>query len=417
MKLRHSFLPRRAVSLLVSTALCTSLLAFPAHAAVYTTNPDDSLQYDSKTQTFVQRADQSAIRAELERIDAISDTRENYSTRYQACLALCQQYPDIPILRLKLATCMKPYESDKGKVLQEIETAIQLSETYQDWEKEKLFSAFDLGLSFGISASISTWDGSYSYDKTEFQRAAYEMEAGIYLDSLHQQENYIAAMRKSLQTEETSLRERECFSDDILAQIYGIDDDGNIVLNAGANTLEVMLKVSDAVSDWPYVTRELRAIKAKQKELDRIEEWYRSGSPVNFSAWDGRVTVDYSYRAGCTTVSVQNPTSDYITSDTYKLTYRSSPAQVLRGLEGVYLHWPTGTDYDGITETKIYADGSKKESKNSWSSATVGYAFEFCSLQELELPDIVLQYVETEYSKSPDIAASRKEISYMANTF
>ena len=410
MKLRHSFLPRRAVSLLVSTALCTSLLAFPAHAAVYTTNPDDSLQYDSKTQTFVQRADQSAIRAELERIDAISDTRENYSTRYQAYLALCQQYPEIPILRLKLATCMKPYESDKGKVLQEIETAIQLSETYQDWEKEKLFSAFDLGLSFGISASISTWDGSYSYDKTEFQRAAYEMEAGIYLDSLHQQENYIAAMRKSLQIEENSLR--ESFSDDILAQIYRINGD-DIEMNMGANLLEVM----DAVSCWPYVVRDLRVIKAKQKELDRIEEWYRSGSPVNFSAWDGRVTVDYSYRAGCTTVSVQNPTSDYITSDTYKLTYRSSPAQVLRGLEGVYLHWPTGTDYDGITETKIYADGSQTESKNSWGSATVGYAFEFCSLQELELPDIVLQYVETEYSKSPDIATSRKEISYMANTF
>ena len=410
MKLRHSFLPRRAVSLLVSTALCTSLLAFPAHAAVYTTNPDDSLQYDSKTQTFVQRADQSAIRAELERIDAISDTRENYSTRYQAYLALCQQYPEIPILRLKLATCMKPYESDKGKVLQEIETAIQLSETYQDWEKEKLFSAFDLGLSFGISASISTWDGSYSYDKTEFQRAAYEMEAGIYLDSLHQQENYIAAMRKSLQIEENSLR--ESFSDDILAQIYRIDD-GDIELNMGANIMEIM----DAVRCWPYVVRDLRVIKAKQKELDRIEEWYRSGSPVNFSAWDGRVTVDYSYRAGCTTVSVQNPTSDYITSDTYKLTYRSSPAQVLRGLEGVYLHWPTGTDYDGITETKIHADGSQTESKNSWSSATVGYAFEFCSLQELELPDIVLQYVETEYSKSPDIATSRKEISYMANTF
>ena len=410
MKLRHSFLPRRAVSLLVSTALCTSLLAFPAHAAVYTTNPDDSLQYDSKTQTFVQRADQSAIRAELERIDAISDTRENYSTRYQAYLALCQQYPEIPILRLKLATCMKPYESDKGKVLQEIETAIQLSETYQDWEKEGFFSVLDLLFSFGISASISTWDGSYSYDKTEFQRAAYEMEAGIYLDSLHQQENYIAAMRKSLQIEENSLR--ESFSDDILAQIYRIDD-GDIELNMGANIMEIM----DAVRCWPYVVRDLRVIKAKQKELDRIEEWYRSGSPVNFSAWDGRVTVDYSYWAGCTAVSVQNPTSDYITSVTYKLMYRQSPAQVLRGLEGVYLHWPTGTDYDGITETKIHADGSQTESKNSWSSATVGYAFEFCSLQELELPDIVLQYVETEYSKSPEIATSRKEISYMANTF
>ena len=407
MKLRRSFLPRRAVSLLVSTALCTSLLAFPTHAEVYTTNPDDSLQYDRETQTFVQRADQSAIRAELERIDAISDTRENYSTRYQACLALCQQYPDIPILRLKLATCMKSYESDKGKVLQEIETAIQLSETYQDWEKEKLFSAFDLGLSFGISASISIWDGSYSYDKTEFQRAAYEMEAGIYLDSLHQQENYIAAMRRSLQVEENSLR--ESFSDDILAQIYRINGE-DIELNMGANILEIM----DAVSYWPYVTRELRVIKTKQKELDRIEEWYRSGSPVNFSAWDGRVTVDYSYWAGCTTVSVQNPTG-YITSDTYKLMYRRSPAQVLRGLERVYLHWPTGTDYDGITETMIYADGSKKESKNSWSSATVGY--ELCSLQELELPDIVLQYVEAKYSESPNDGVYHEEISYMVDTF
>ena len=410
MKLRRSFLPRRAVSLLVSTALCTSLLAFPAHAEVYTTNPDDSFQYDRETQTFVQRIDQSAIRAELERIDAIEDKRENYNERYQAYLSLCQQYPDIPILRLKLATCMKSYEPDKGKVLQEIETAIQLSETYQDWEKEKLFSAFDLGLSFGISASISLWDGSYSYDKTEFQRAAYEMEAGIYLDSLHQQENYIAAMRKSLQIEENSLR--ECFSDDILAQIYGIDDDGNIVPNAGANILEIL----DAVSYWPYVTRELRVIKTKQKELDRIEEWYRSGSPVNFSAWDGRVTVDYSYWAGCTTVSVQNPTG-YITSDTYKLMYRRSPAQVLRGLERVYLHWPTGTDYDGITETMIYADGSKKESKNSWGSATVGYAFEFSSLQELELPDIVLQYVEAKYSESPNDGVYHEEISYMVDTF
>lgn len=414
MKLRRSFLPRRAVSLLVSTALCTSLLAFPTHAEVYTISPDDSLQYDRETQTFVPRADQSAIRAELERIDAIEDTRENYNERYQAYLSLCEQYPDIPVLRLKLADCMRSYEKDKGKVLQEIETAIQLSETYQDWEKEEIFSAFDLGLSFGISATIS-WTGTQShcsYDKGEFQRAAYEMEAGIYLDSLHQQENYIAAMRKSLQTKETSLRERECFSDDILAQIYGIDGDA-IQCNLNANFKEVIY----AARDWPSVVRDLRVIKAKQKELDRIEEWYRSGSPVNFSAWDGRVTVDYSYWAGCATVSVQNPTSDYITSDTYKLMYRRSPAQVLRGLEGVYLLWPTGTDYDGVTETKIYADGSKKESKNSYGSTTVGYAFEFSSLQELELPDIVLQYVETKYSKSPDVATSHKEISYMVYTF
>lgn len=97
--------------------------------------------------------------------------------------------------------------------------------------------------------------------------------------------------------------------------------------------------------------------------------------------------------------------------------YRRSPAQVLRGLEGVYLHWPTGTDYDGITETKIYADGSKKESKNSWGSATVGYAFEFSSLQELELPDIVLQYVEAKYSESPNDGVYHEEISYMVDTF
>lgn len=406
MKLRRSFLPRRAVSLLVSTALCTSLLTFPAHAEVYTTNPDDSFQFDSKTQTFVQKT-KSTLQTELERIGAIEDKRENYNERYQAYLSLCEQYPDIPVLRLKLAECMRSYEKDKSKVLQELETAIQLAETYQNWEDEDLVDYLDLDFSFGIFTSFSE---AHSFTKDTFLRAAYGMEAGIYLDSLHQQENYIAAMRKSLQTEENSLRERECFSDDILAQIYGIDDDGAIVLNAGANIKEIM----DAVSYWPYVTRELRVIKTKQKELDRIEEWYRSGSPVNFSAWDGRVTVDYSYWAGCTTVSVQNPTG-YITSDTYKLMYRRSPAQVLRGLERVYLHWPTGTDYDGITETMIYADGSKKESKNSWSSATVGY--ELCSLQELELPDIVLQYVEANYSESPNDGVYRKEISYMVDTF
>lgn len=405
MKLRRSFLPRRAVSLLVSTALCTSLLAFPAHAEVYTTNPDDSFQFDSKTQTFVQKT-KSTLQTELERIGAIEDKRENYNERYQAYLSLCEQYPDIPVLRLKLAECMRSYEKDKSKVLQELETAIQLAETYQNWEDEDLVDYLDLDFSFGIFTSFSEAD---SFTKDTFLRAAYGMEAGIYLDSLHQQENYIAAMRRSLQFEENSLR--ESFSDDILAQIYRIDD-GAIVLNAGANIKEIM----HAVNRWPYVTRELRAIKAKQKELDRIEEWYRSGSPVNFSAWDGRVTVDYSYWAGCTTVSVQNPTG-YITSHTYKLMYRRSPAQVLRGLERVYLHWPTGTDYDGITETKIYADGSKKESKNSWGSATVGYAFEFCSLQELELPDIVLQYLETEYSESPNDGVYHEEISYMVDTF
>ena len=406
MKLRHSFLPRRAVSLLVSTALCTSLLAFPAHAAVYTTNPDDSFQFDRKTQTFAQET-KSTLQTELERIGTIEDTRENYNERYQAYLSLCEQYPDIPVLRLKLADCMRSYEKDKSKVLQELETAIQLAETYQNWEDEDLVDYLDLDFSFGIFTSFSE---AHSFTKDTFLRAAYGMEAGIYLDSLHQQENYIAAMRKSLQAEEASLR--ESFSDDILAQIYGIDD-GDIVLNMGADIMEIM----DAVSRWPYVTRGLRAIKAKQKELDRIEEWYRSGSPVNFSAWDGRVTVDYSYRAGCTTVSVQNPTGGYITSVTYKLMYRRSPAQVLRGLEGVYLHWPTGTDYDGITETKIYADGSKKESKNSWSSATVGYAFEFCSLQELELPGIVLKYLETKYSESPNDGVYHENISYMIHTF
>lgn len=405
MKLRRSFLPRRAVSLLVSTALCTSLLAFPAHAEVYTTNPDDSFQFDSKTQTFVQKT-KSTLQTELERIGAIEHTRENYNERYQAYLSLCEQYPDIPVLRLKLAECMRSYEKDKSKILQELETAIQLAETYQNWEDEDLVDYLDLDFSFGIFTSFSEAD---SFTKDTFLRAAYGMEAGIYLDSLHQQENYIAAMRRSLQFEENSLR--ESFSDDILAQIYRIDD-GAIVLNAGANIKEIM----HAINRWPYVTRELRAIKAKQKELDRIEEWYRSGSPVNFSAWDGRVTVDYSYWAGCSTVSVQNPTG-YITSHTYKLMYRRSPAQVLRGLERVYLHWPTGTDYDGITETKIYADGSKKESKNSWGSATVGYAFEFCSLQELELPDIVLQYLETEYSESPNDGVYHEEISYMVDTF
>lgn len=406
MKLRRSFLPRRAVSLLVSTALCTSLLAFPAHAEVYTTNPDDSFQFDSKTQTFVQKT-KSTLQTELERIGAIEHTRENYNERYQAYLSLCEQYPDIPVLRLKLAECMRSYEKDKSKVLQELETAIQLAETYQNWEDEDLVDYLDLDFSFGIFTSFSE---AHSFTKDTFLRAAYGMEAGIYLYPLHQQENYIAAMRRSLQTEENSLR--ESFSDDILAQIYGIDDDGAIVLNAGANIKEIM----DAVSYWPYVTRELRVIKAKQKELDRIEEWYRSGSPVNFSAWDGRVTVDYSYWAGCTTVSVQNPTG-YITSHTYKLMYRRSPAQVLRGLERVYLLWPTGTDYDGTTETKIYADGSKKESKNSWGSATVGYAFEFSSLQELELPDIVLQYVEAKYSESPNDGVYHEEISYMVDTF
>lgn len=405
MKLRHSLLPRRAVSLLVSTALCTSLLAFPAHAEVYTTNPDDSLQYDRETQTFVQRAESTSIKKELERIGELSTVEEQYS----ACSALCEQHPDVPSANYMLAYLMRYSEPDKNKTLQQLEHVIQISETYQNWAAE-----YPDKLYYTPSGPIAF---SSAYTKTNIQKAAYEMEAGIYLDSLHQQENYIAAMRKSLQTEETSLRERECFSDDILAQIYGIDDDGNIVLNAGANTLEVMLKVSDAVSDWPYVTRELRAIKAKQKELDRIEEWYRSGSPVNFSAWDGRVTVDYSHRAGCTTVSVQNPTGGYITSDTYKLMYRQSPAQVLRGLEGVYLHWPTGTDYDGITETKIYADGSQKESKNSWGSATVGYAFEFCSLQELELPGIVLQYLETKYSESPNDGVYHENISYMVHTF
>lgn len=408
MKLRRSFLPRRAVSLLVSTALCTSLLTFPAHAEVYTTNPDDSFQFDSKTQTFVQKT-KSTLQTELERIGAIEDKRENYNERYQAYLSLCEQYPDIPVLRLKLAECMRSYEKDKSKVLQELETAIQLAETYQNWEDEDLVDYLDLDFSFGIFTSFSEAD---SFTKDTFLRAAYGMEAGIYLDSLHQQENYIAAMRKSLQTEETSLRERECFSDDILAQIYGIDDDGAIVLNAGANIKEIL----DAVSYWPYVTRELRAIKAKQKELDRIEEWYRSGSPVNFSAWDDRVTVDYSYWAGCTTVSVQNPTG-YITSYTYKLMYRRSPAQVLRGLEGVYLLWPTGTDYDGTTETKIYADGQKKESKNSWGSGTVGYALEFCTVQELDLPDIVMQYAETAYSEDPNDGAYHEEISYMVHTF
>lgn len=405
MKLRHSLLHRRAVSLLVSTALCTSLLAFPAHAAVYTTNPDDSFQFDSKTQTFAQET-KSTLQTELERIGTIEDTRENYNERYQAYLSLCEQYPDIPVLRLKLADCMRSYEKEKSKVLQELETAIQLAETYQNWEDEDLVDYLDLDFSFGV---FTTFSEAHSFTKDTFLRAAYGMEAGIYLDFLYQQENYISAMRRSLRFEEASLR--ESFSDDILAQIYGIDD-GDIVLNMGADIMEVM----DVVSRWPYVTRELRAIKAKQKELDRIEEWYRSGSPVNFSAWDGRATVDYSYRAGCTTVSVQNPT-DHITSVTYKLMYRQSPAQVLRGLEGVYLHWPTVTDYDGITETKIYADGSQKESKNSWSSATVGYAFEFCSLQELELPDIVLQYLETKYSESPNDGVYHEEISYMVHTF
>ena len=415
MKLRHSLLPRRAVSLLVSTALCTSLLAFPTHAAVYTTNPDDSFQFDSKTQTFVQKT-KSTLQTELERIGAIEHTRENYNERYQAYLSLCEQYPDIPVLRLKLAECMRSYEKDKSKVLQELETAIQLAETYQNWEDEDLVDYLDLDFSFGIFTSFSE---AHSFTKDTFLRAAYGMEAGIYLDSLHQQENYIAAMRKSLQVEENSLR--QCFDADSIAQMsakISFAKDGNdviIMLSPNVDASEIP-SISKTLDSWSVPIRDLLVIKAKQKELDRIEEWYRSGSPVNFSAWDDRVTVDYSYWAGCTTVSVQNPTG-YITSHTYKLMYRRSPAQVLRGLEGVYLHWPTGTDFDGVTETKIYADGQKKESKNSCGPGTVGYALEFCTVQELDLPDIVMQYAETAYSEDPNDGAYHEEISYMVHTF
>ena len=126
MKLRHSLLPRRAVSLLVSTALCTSLLAFPAHAEVYTTNPDDSLQYDSKTQTFVQRAESTAIKKELERIGKLSTVEEQYSV----CSALCEQHPDVPSANYMLAFLMRYSEPDKNKTLQ--------TSVYKGYKRDKI---------------------------------------------------------------------------------------------------------------------------------------------------------------------------------------------------------------------------------------------------------------------------------------
>lgn len=402
MKFRLCLFSRRAVSLLLSTILLTSLLIFPAYADVYIITPDGSFQ-DEKT--FAQWSTQSAIQAELEHIDEMED---NYEAKYQAYLALCQKYPEIPILRLKLACFMQYKEQDKTKVLREIETAIYLSETYQNWENEEIFSAFELGRDFGISATIEM-DGSYGYSKAEFQRAAYELEANLYLEQLRQQEPYLAAMRRSLQIEENDCR--QYFSDEILNQIYSIKD-GEIELEGNAD----VFAVASCIGYWPSVISKLRSIKAKQKELDCIEEWYRSGSPVNFSAWDSRVTVNYNNWTGITTVSVQNPTGTII-SDAFEFRYNCQALKVLRGLECVYFRWPNDSHSSGITETRCFADGRQEQSQNSWSSANVGNVFDLCTVQELDLPDLVRQYAESKYTGDAEANYDYERISYMPGYF
>lgn len=373
MKLRHSLLPRRAVSLLVSTALCTSLLAFPAHAEVYTTNPDDSLQYDSKTQTFVQRAESTAIKKELERIGKLSTVEEQYSV----CSALCEQHPDVPSANYMLAFLMRYSEPDKNKTLQQLEHVIQISETYQNWAAENPDK-----LDYTPSGPVAS---SSAYTKTNIQKAAYEMEADIYLHDLRHQESYVTAMRHSLRVQKADCL--RYFSDDLDEQIE-VTPEGELAFASYDAAL--------TTREWPFAIGTLRNIDAKEKELDAIEAWYQSGSSKDFTAWNGRVQVSASNPRNMTVYVQCTGNNVAAVQDEF---HKDTPvSRILRGLDGVcFMLRPESSSTDSNKQTTWYTDGTTKQSINSGSSVSFGDTFEFCSLQDLDLPPIATEVLKAKY--------------------
>lgn len=313
----------------------------------------------------------------------------NDEEREAAIAALLQKYPNRPDVVYE-AVSNTHYDSPNEK-LAAYEQVIQLAERSQD-----------------------TFYTLYRAQSMNVLLPCYEKMAEIYLKELYQQDNYIAAMRSALDVEEKEAR-----------------------------------KWFDTGINWAGAVEDLQTIQAKRAELDAIERWYKSGSPANFTAWNGRVqvTVDAGNRAAHVQMQTLNgEDSDSImlfsgeSAETSNLEYffisqdiscnapYAQPiSKVLRAIDEVYFAIPVqweqyeqdpDASYASYSVTYYKKDGiTPIKSADRLTAATIGFARDFFDMRDLSLPAEVKRFMETECSAKWNAGGSADyTISYGAGT-
>ena len=314
----------------------------------------------------------------------------NDEEREAAIAALLQKYPNRPDVVYE-AVSNTHYDSPNEK-LAAYEQVIQLAERSQD-----------------------TFYTLYRAQSMNVLLPCYEKMAEIYLTELYQQDNYIAAMRSALDVEEKEAR-----------------------------------KWFDTGINWAGAVEDLQTIQAKRAELDAIERWYKSGSPANFTAWNGRVqvTVDAGNRAAHVQMQTLNgEDSDSImlfsgeSAETSNLEYffisqdiscnapYAQPiSKVLRAIDEVYFAIPVqweqyeqdpDASYASYSVTYYKKDGiTPIKSADRLTAATIGFARDFFDMRDLSLPADARRFMETECSEEWNAGGSEDfgRICYSANT-
>lgn len=317
-------------------------------------------------------------------------SRYNDEEREAAIAALLQKYPNRPDVVYE-AVSNTHYDSPNEK-LAAYEQVIQLAERSQD-----------------------TFYTLYRAQSMNVLLPCYEKMAEIYLKELYQQDNYIAAMRSALDAEEQANR---------------------MWFDAGIN--------------WASAVEGLQEVQAKRTELDAIERWYKSGSPANFTAWNGRVqvTVDAGNRAAHVQMQTLNgEDSDSImlfsgeSAETSNLEYffisqdiscnapYAQPiSKVLRAIDEVYFAIPVqweqyeqdpDASYASYSVTYYKKDGiTPIKSADRLTAATIGFARDFFDMRDLSLPADARRFMETECSAKWNAGGSEDfgRICYSANT-
>ena len=313
----------------------------------------------------------------------------NDEEREAAIAALLQKYPNRPDVVYE-AVSNTHYDSPNEK-LAAYEQVIQLAERSQD-----------------------TFYTLYRAQSMNVLLPCYEKMAEIYLKELYQQDNYIAAMRSALDVEEKEAR-----------------------------------KWFDTGINWAGAVEDLQKVQAKRAELDAIERWYKSGSPANFTAWNGRVqvTVDAGNRAAHVQMQTLNgEDSDSImlfsgeSAETSNLEYffisqdiscnapYAQPiSKVLRAIDEVYFAIPVqweqyeqdpDASYASYSVTYYKKDGiTPIKSADRLTAATIGLVRDFFDMRDLSLPAEVKRFMETECSAKWNAGGSADyTISYGAGT-
>lgn len=316
-------------------------------------------------------------------------SRYNDEEREAAIAALLQKYPNRPDVVYE-AVSNTHYDSPNEK-LAAYEQVIQLAERSQD-----------------------TFYTLYRAQSMNVLLPCYEKMAEIYLKELYQQDNYIAAMRSALDVEEKEAR-----------------------------------KWFDTGINWAGAVEDLQKVQAKRAELDAIERWYKSGSPANFTAWNGRVqvTVDAGNRAAHVQMQTLNgEDSDSImlfsgeSAETSNLEYffisqdiscnapYAQPiSKVLRAIDEVYFAIPVqweqyeqdpDASYASYSVTYYKKDGiTPIKSADRLTAATIGLVRDFFDMRDLSLPADARRFMETECSAKWNAGGSADyTISYGAGT-